>query len=164
VERDGHMVAMPAMRALRRVFATAITCVAVLALTVGCAAAELPSRSELIGTWENVHDGASISLLSNGTAIVKDVPEQAIDTGQVPLGGRPGGTLISSIGTWTRGNSLHPARDNAGVPVVYVLMPDVGPGGFDWQIEVLGSGNHLRLSVVLGDPDNNNSYEFLRKA
>jgi hypothetical protein len=125
-----------------------------------------PSRAELVGSWVHAGPGdvrTELDLGHDGSLEVTNVPREVFTL----YGNRyynNGGHLqwshlISLSGTWTLSKTTVgdlPAIDISAGPKGKV-------GGILTTMQVRGEGQGRTLSVVLGDPDNDNWFTFVRK-
>jgi hypothetical protein len=146
-----------------------VAIVALVLLLSGCTLlqpAPIPTKAEIVGTWVHKSEGGTLTFKADGEVTVSGVPEQAIDavgSVNVALGATPKGPAVNAIGTWDQGGSTDPHRDTADRPLVYLELPTVGKIGSTTSLVVSGSGTSMQLFVILGDPDNDNNYVFVRK-
>jgi hypothetical protein len=145
------------MRHKCRIAAMAIVVIAASVLC-GCAQTPIPNSQELVGTWHHKSDGAIIVLKSNGSAILENVPRNALLANTEV----PNGVPIDLTGTWAMGGGLGEKREN-GQPLFTIdLHNNANTPVYGISPLISGTGNSLSFSWGLGDPDSDKFYVFTR--
>jgi hypothetical protein len=145
------------MRHTSRIAAIAIV-VVVATMLGGCAQTPIPKRQELVGTWHHKADGAIIVLKSNGSAILENVPKNALLTKTEV----PNGVPMDLTGTWAMGGDEGGKREN-GQPLFTIdLHNNADTPVYSISPLISGTGSSLSFSWGLGDPDSDKFYVFTR--
>lgn len=111
-----------------------------------------PDRSAIAGTWTNP-DGARLVLRADGTYTATKMPFIADGTGTFSFDDLP----VDGTGTWT----IQPWDASSGSGGGLMLSAD--GGRTNTSLETTGNAAHPSLYASIGDPDEDNDFNFVKQ-
>jgi hypothetical protein len=126
---------------------------------VSCAALgpiPIPSKAELVGTWQHPSDDAKVILRADGSAAIDGIPGDALPGASASMAAAP----LTLTGTWRFGDILGKVRSDGDPQFIVDLSKD--PTSPVRAVLIEGEGKSLRFYWMVGDPDNDNNYVFSR--